>query len=104
MANFFAVNNLAVITPLVGCETVEAAVDTIRVLFPTEFALLIDKEMLIALAANIEATLEADEIGGDPAHVAHLSPEELAEDQKMCAEMVKDVETYFSAANKEHGK
>jgi len=92
MTNFFAVDNLTVITPLVGCETVEAAVDTIRVLFPTEFALLIDKEMLIALAANIEEALEIDEIGSDPAHVAHLSPEELVEDQKKLAEMLKEHE------------
>lgn len=105
MTKFFAVTNLSTVTPLTGCETVPAALDMIDELFPMDSALLTDKEMLIKLVANIKtAILDIDDFGSDPAHVAHLSPEELAEDRKMCAEMVKDVETYFSAANKEHGK
>lgn len=45
---------------------------------------------IIALAGQgvrIDDTLE---IGGDSAHVAHLSPEELAEDRKVIAEMLKE--------------
>ena len=106
MTKYFAITNLITITPLTGCETADTAVDMLSGMFPNAFSLIAKKETLIALAENINRALETDEIGGDPAHVAHLSPEELASDRAMIGEMLhdrihKDVDNYRPVFSKE---
>ena len=106
MTKYFAITNLITITPLTGCETADTAAAMLNGLFPNTISLIAPKELLITLAANIEEALETDEIGGDPAHVAHLSPEELASDRAMIGEMLhdrihKDVDNYRPVFSKE---
>jgi hypothetical protein len=66
MTKFFAVTNLVTITPLTGCETADTAVDMLSGMFPNAFSLIAEKETLIALAENINITLETDEINAAP--------------------------------------
>ena len=96
MTKFFAVTNLSTFysPDLLLAITITGQLNLLT---------LIDN---LAKSRGIEEALETDEIGGDPAHVAHLSPEELASDRAMIGEMLhdrihKDVDNYRPVFSKE---